>query len=198
MAPTFLYNELRDSAVDDAGATVGDALAGLTHRRSVVLSYSWRDMRTLTRAQTPNTFRSCRLATRSNYRGLILYNPMTDIIARWRRDEGVARCTRRAERDAAEREKSYDDIVLAMPPARSASSRGATAKRRGGQVAKEIDPLNIINAVGFPVFYETPATFPMRWLPGDATTIPIATSSRGMGRKTRSDPRWRIRIENWT
>ena len=103
---------------------------------------------------------SVRLGTRLEVGLTVPDLPPAAAIKSWRFQEGVRRAPRIARRGQADA-RSYEDILLALPPKRNQPDDAAVpvVKRRRGRKYEDYDPIMVINACGFSRFLRSTRDF---------------------------------------
>ena len=153
----ILCSECAEELVDDNGTTVNEALSPYIRAGVRVLSFPPSRLDEFSNSTLPVCFRSVRVGPRSDLRGLIRAHPPVSSVHAWRKREGVpSRGVRQAPGEA--QGSSYEEMLLELPRTPAAPSTEPRTNVRGC-VARDIDPLVIINAAGFSKFLRTTRDF---------------------------------------
>ena len=158
--PAIVADELSDCHVGDGRTTARDVLdAHWCTGASVVLALGRRELGAFFEATTPSCFRSIRLAKRSDTKGVIPELPPLTSIARWRKASSVLARGAQGEDDQDKTQAAYERLLLELPASASKPPPAPRGDAKHGFVKRDIDPLIVINAVGFSRFLRSSRDF---------------------------------------
>jgi len=156
----MLLDEFEDHPISEDGQTVRNVIESFGNVDMEVFYSTCHEVLDLLGQVTPHVFRSVRLGVRTDAKMVFQPYPSLKTIADWRREDGISRVDLGASRRRAA-EKSYEDILLELPPEkrRRRGGSGPTGAPSGGVKTPAMDPIHVLNALGFAKFLRTPRDF---------------------------------------